>query len=56
MPEDKRFKTKELSSQIHIARLSFADPDEMLCYLDIERTSSIARKWCISSESKSLKR
>ena len=36
MPGDKKFKTKELSSQIHSARLSFAEPDDMLRYLDIE--------------------
>ena len=36
MPGNKKFKTKELSSQIHSARLSFADPEDMLRYLDIE--------------------
>ena len=36
MPGDKKFKTKELSSQINSARLSFADADDMLEYLDIE--------------------
>lgn len=36
MPGDKKFKTKELSKQINSARLSFAGPDEMLEYLDIE--------------------
>ena len=36
MPGDKKFKTKELSSQIQSARLSFADPEDMLKYLDIE--------------------
>ena len=36
MPGDKKFKTKELSAQINSARLSFADPDDMLKYLDIE--------------------
>ena len=36
MPGDKKFKTKELSAQINSARLSFADPDDMLRYLDIE--------------------
>ena len=36
MPGDKKFKTKELSSQIHSARLSFAEQDDMLKYLDIE--------------------
>ncbi len=36
MPGDKKFKTKELSAQIHSARLSFAEPEEMLKYLDIE--------------------
>lgn len=35
MPGDKPFKTKELSSQINSARLSFASPDKMLEYLDI---------------------
>ena len=36
MPGDKKFKTKELSSQINSARLSFADPEDMQKYLDIE--------------------
>lgn len=36
MPGDKPFKTKELSSQIGSARLSFAAPDDMLAMLDIE--------------------
>ncbi len=36
MPGDKKFKTKELSSQINSARLSFASADDMLKYLDIE--------------------
>ena len=36
MPGDKKFKTKELSKQIGSARLSFADADAMLEYLDIE--------------------
>ncbi len=36
MPGDKKFKTKELSAQIGSARLSFAAPEEMLKYLDIE--------------------
>ncbi len=36
MPGDKVFKTKELSSQINSARLSFADAEAMLNYLDIE--------------------
>ena len=36
MPGDKKFKTKELSSQIGAARLSFAGPEDMLKYLDIE--------------------
>lgn len=36
MPGTKKFKTKELSSQIDSARLSFADPEDMLKYLDIE--------------------
>ena len=36
MPGDKKFKTKELSSQIGSSRLSFADADDMLKYLDIE--------------------
>ncbi len=35
MPGDKNFKTKELSSQINSARLSFADEDAMVKYLDI---------------------
>ena len=36
MPGGKKFKTKELSAQIHSARLSFAEPADMLRYLDIE--------------------
>lgn len=36
MPGDKKFKTKELSSQISSSRLSFAEPEDMLKYLDIE--------------------
>ena len=36
MPGDKPFKTKELSSQINSARLSFASPDAMIEYLDIK--------------------
>jgi Ala-tRNA(Pro) deacylase len=36
MPGEKKFKTKELSSQINSARLSFADADDMLRFLDIE--------------------
>ena len=35
MPGDKVFKTKELSSQIGTARLSFASPEHMEKYLDI---------------------
>ena len=36
MPGDKKFKTKELSAQINSSRLSFAGPEDMLRYLDIE--------------------
>ncbi len=36
MPGDKPFKTKELSTQINSARLSFAGEDKMLEFLDIE--------------------
>lgn len=36
MPGDKPFKTKELSSQINSARLSFAGEDKMLDFLDIQ--------------------
>lgn len=36
MPGDKVFKTKELSAQIHSARLSFAPAEQMLEYLDIQ--------------------
>ena len=36
IPGDKAFHTKELSRQIGSARLSFADADAMLRYLDIE--------------------
>ena len=35
MPGDKPFKTKELSSQINTSRLSFAEPEYLLKYLDI---------------------
>ena len=35
MPADKKFKTKELSSQINSARLSFAGGEEMEKFLDI---------------------
>ena len=35
MPADKPFKTKELSSQINSARLSFAGPEDMEKLLDI---------------------
>ena len=35
MPGDKPFKTKELSGQLGIARLSFAGPDEMARLLDV---------------------
>ena len=36
MPGDKPFKTKEITKQINSARLSFASPEYMLKYLDIE--------------------
>ena len=36
MPADKPFKTKELSGQLNISRLSFGDPADLLKYLDIE--------------------
>ena len=36
MQGDKKFKTKELSAQIGSARLSFAEAEDMLKYLDIE--------------------
>ena len=35
MPADKPFKTKDLTAQINSARLSFADGEAMLKYLDI---------------------
>ncbi len=35
MPADKPFKTKDLTAQINSARLSFADAEAMLKYLDI---------------------
>ena len=35
MPGDKVFKTKEITSQLGCARLSFAGPEEMEKYLDI---------------------
>jgi Ala-tRNA(Pro) deacylase len=36
MPGNKKFKTKDLSEQIHSARLSFAGPEEMDTYLNIK--------------------
>ncbi len=36
MPGEKKFKTKELSAQIKSSRLSFANAEDMLKYLDIE--------------------
>ena len=36
MPGGKKFKTKELSKQIGSARLSFAEAEDMVKYLDIE--------------------
>lgn len=35
MPGDKPFKTKELSGQLGVARLSFASPEDMEKYLDV---------------------
>ena len=35
MPADKPFKTKDLTAQINSARLSFADSEAMIKYLDI---------------------
>ena len=35
MPGDKKFMTKDLSSQLNISRLSFAEPEYMEEYLDI---------------------
>ena len=40
MPGEKKFKTKELSAQINSSRLSFADPEYMVRYLDIEPGSA----------------
>lgn len=40
MPGDKPFKTKELSHQLGIARLSFASPEDMEQYLDCTPGSS----------------
>ncbi len=36
MPGDRKFLTKEFSKQIGTSRLSFAEPADMLKYLDIE--------------------
>ena len=36
MPGRKAFRTKELSAQIHSSRLSFAEPEYLLRYLDTE--------------------
>jgi Ala-tRNA(Pro) deacylase len=35
MPGDKPFKTKDLSSQLGVARLSFANEDDMVQFLDL---------------------
>lgn len=35
MPGDKPFRTKELSHQLGVSRLSFADPEHMLEFLDV---------------------
>lgn len=35
MPGDKKFKTKDLSKELGVSRLSFAGEDDMLRYLDI---------------------
>ena len=35
MPGDKKFMTKDLSKQLHISRLSFAEPEYMEKYLNI---------------------
>ena len=35
MPGNKKFKTKELSAEINSARLSFAEAEDMIKYLDI---------------------
>lgn len=35
MPGDKPFKTKELSGQLGVSRLSFASPEDMETYLDL---------------------
>ena len=40
MPGDKPFKTKELSHQLGIARLSFSSPEDMEQYLDCTPGSS----------------
>ena len=40
MPGNKPFKTKELSHQLGIARLSFASPEDMEQYLDCTPGSS----------------
>lgn len=40
MPGEKQFKTKELSGQLGISRLSFAAPEEMEKYLDCTPGSS----------------
>lgn len=40
MPGDKSFRTKELSGQLGIARLSFASPEDMETYLDCTPGSS----------------
>ena len=52
MPGDKPFKTKELSHQLGIARLSFASPEDMEQYLDCTPGSSSIMGLANDTESK----
>lgn len=52
MPGEKPFKTKELSSQINSARLSFAGGEDMVKYLDIEPGSASVMGLMNDSENK----
>ena len=52
MPGDKVFKTKELSSQINSARLSFAGPEELAQYLNLTPGSATVLGLAFDKENK----
>ena len=52
MPGDKPFKTKELSHQLGISRLSFASPEDMEQYLDCTPGSSSVMGWRTTRKTK----